>query len=148
MLVDLGDILSTGAGGIQATLDPDGTDYHRFGASAPVYAGVKLDNNGSQYAMSAAGAWSSVGAGYWLNSGTTSNFWVKATLVSGGPLDAGSSATGSWLALTTSRDWVITDFIGGTSADVKLELSTDASGTPITNTVTYTLYAENIGGGP
>ena len=148
MLVDLGDILSTGAGGIQATLDPDGSAYNNFGASSPVYAGVRLHNNGSQYAMSAGGAWNSVGAGYWLNSGTTSNFWVRATLVSGGPLDGSSSATGSWLALTTTRDWLITDFVGGTEAEVKLELSTDASGTPITNTVTYTLSAEYLDGGP
>lgn len=148
MLVDLGDILSTGTSALQATLDPDGGVYNNLRISSPCYAGVRLHNNGSQYSMSAAGAWESVGAGYWLNSGTTSDFWVRATLVSGGPLDGASSATGSWLALTTTRSWFIADSVGGTSANVKLELSTDASGTPITNTVTYTLYAEYLGGGP
>lgn len=43
-------------------------------------------------------------AGEWLVRGTNTDFEVRATLTSGS-LDAGSSATGTWLSLGTTRSW-------------------------------------------
>jgi hypothetical protein len=56
--------------------------------------------------------------GEWLVSGAASNYEVRATLDSGS-LTAGSSATGTWLSLTSNRSWFID--LGG-SADLTIEI--------------------------
>lgn len=62
-------------------------------------------------------------AGEWRVRGASADYEVRATLNSGS-LDAGSSATGSWLALTSSRSW-FRDFDG--NADLTIEIRDAAS---------------------
>lgn len=57
-------------------------------------------------------------SGEWLVRGAAADFQVRATLNSGS-LTAGSSATGTWLALSTSRSW-FRDFDG--AADLTIEI--------------------------
>lgn len=75
----------------------------------------------------------------------TESYWVRATKVSGDNLVSGT--LGSWLALTTTREWK-QEALGSTySFDyaetlLKLEISTDVSGSPIVATGYYKLIAD------
>lgn len=57
-------------------------------------------------------------AGEWRVRGASADYEVRATLTSGS-LDAGSSATGTWLALSTSRSW-FRDFDGNAALTIEI----------------------------
>lgn len=75
------------------------------------------------------------------------SYWIRATKISGDTLDSGT--LGSWLALTSSREWLLSAYrsqaIGGVEYKetlLKLEISTDVSGSPIVATGYYKIAAE------
>lgn len=77
----------------------------------------------------------------------TGSYWIRATKISGDTLDSGT--LGSWLALTSSREWQLTAYksqaLGGVEYKetlLKLEISTDVSGSPIVATGYYKIAAE------
>lgn len=77
--------------------------------------------------------------GEWLVRGAASDFQVRATLNSGA-LDAGSSATGAWLALTSARTWLL-DFDG--SAELTIEIR-DAASLDVLDSATVSLSVGGI----
>lgn len=144
MLVDLGSILSSSDLGVLVSLGPDDSTYHQERNQANCYAGVGLYSDGKQMYSDETLAWQEVQI--YLLSGANSEVWVRATLNSGS-LDAGSSATGSWLALTSNRIWYIVDTTSNdfpSGASVTLEVATDSGGSTIIATETYTLSANNL----
>lgn len=83
----------------------------------------------------------------WVSPLTTysGSYWIRATKVSGDNLVSGT--LGSWLALTTTREWK-QEALGSTYTGdyaetlLKLEISTDVSGSPIVATGHYRLIAD------
>lgn len=83
----------------------------------------------------------------WVSPLTTysGSYWIRATKVSGDNLVSGT--LGSWLALTTTREWK-QEALGSTYTGdyaetlLKLEISTDVSGSPIVATGYYKLAAD------
>jgi len=80
----------------------------------------------AQYGLTTAGqaAWATINFGTgnyaneWTNpltGGQGGNYEVQATLQAG-TLSAGSSATGSWLALTSNRAWLVSQVAPGNKA--------------------------------
>lgn len=77
-------------------------------------------------------------AGEWRVRGVSADYEVRATLNSGS-LDAGSSATGTWLALTSSRSW-FRDTDGNASLTIEIR---DASSLAVLASANVTL---SVGG--
>jgi hypothetical protein len=70
-----------------------------------------------------------------------SDYEVKATLNSG-TLNGGSSATGSWLALTTNRSWGVTQIIVGVADTGDLTIEIRKGSGAVLASATVTLDAE------
>lgn len=109
------------------------------------YAGIQLKSSGGEYYYPANG--SLPGASQliqsWLLAGSAADFWVRATLNSG-TLDGFNSGTGTWLALSTSRQWAVlrpSSSAGEDTADIDLDIATDASGSNIIASANYLLSA-------
>ena len=73
--------------------------------------------------------------------GSAANYEVRATLNSG-TLRVGSSATGSWLALSSTRTWSVRRLAAGiTNADLTIEIRPAGGGATLA-TANVTLEAE------
>lgn len=148
-LLDSGGITALGTTPLNATLEPDDIGYHNSRTNNTTYSGVQLNSNGTQYRAAAAGSWTDVGGGHWLDSGTNADFWVRATLVAG-TMDWLNSGYGTWLQLNVSRNWGLVDTSPGVAAEtgtVRLEIATDSGGANIiAGPVDYTLSAWNDNG--
>lgn len=121
------------------------------GASAKCY--LRANTNGKlERAISnltgTLGAYVQIGS-EWVSPLSTyaGSYWIRATKISGDTLDSGT--LGSWLALTSSREWQLTAYrsqaLGGVEYKetlLKLEISTDVSGSPIVATGYYKIAAE------
>lgn len=55
----------------------------------------------------------------WLTGGVTSNYSVRATVISGSPLDIPSEPTGVWLPLSSSRRWALFSAVGSSGLEAK-----------------------------
>ena len=80
-----------------------------------------LESDGDVVTVTTSGG--SVDAGDWIDpkASAPSDYEVKATLNSGTP-NGGSSATGSWLALTSNRSWGVTQVVVGVATQVDLTI--------------------------
>lgn len=74
-----------------------------FGSS-PASAAYKLGSNGVGYITNASGSYAAI-ASEWLLSGSNSDYEVRATENVG---TVTSGTVGSWLALSSNREWIIT----------------------------------------
>ena len=80
-----------------------------------------LESDGDVVTATTSGG--SVDAGDWIDpkASAPSDYEVKATLNSG-TLNGSSSATGSWLALTSNRSWGVTQVVVGVATQVDLTI--------------------------
>lgn len=95
------------------------------GAAQATYA---LENDGDIITTTNFGG--AVDAGDWVvpKSAAGAAYEVRATIVSG-TVDSGSSATGSWLALSTTRSWNVQRATTGTKAvSLTIEIRLTATG--------------------
>lgn len=75
----------------------------------------------------------------WLDFGASSSYEVRATLTSG-TLDSGT--TGSWLSLSTTQTWSISQgIVGVNTAAITIEIRNATTGV-VVDTAYITLYAE------
>lgn len=91
--------------------------------TAGVYIGYQLNSNGKVYETPDPGAGPYEIENWVTPTSVASGYEVKATLVSGS-LAGTSSATGTWLSLSSTREWgVITAYIGTTAqAEITVEI--------------------------
>lgn len=75
----------------------------------------------------------------WLAFGVTSNYEIKATVLSG---DAPTGTLGSWLALSSNRAWTLSQSaVGDTTCTLLIEIR-NALSLAVVDTATVTIYAE------
>lgn len=114
-----------------------------FPVPGDAYAGYRLHSDGTIDGTAATSLNWANNLGTWLVNGLNSDFEVRATLNSGA-LDAASSATGSWLVLSTARLWYcFRDGVFGAGqqvANLTIEIR-DASTLGVLDTATITLSA-------
>lgn len=122
------------------TLAGTQSQHEQTGSSGTIHAGVHIRNDGVEWAWSDTGAEEGTNLGNWLESGAAGDFWIRCTLNSG-TLDGADAGTGSWLACSTSRSWAIekASGFGQETANITLEIATDASGTNVIDTQSYDL---------
>lgn len=115
--------------------------HENSASSGTVWAGVNLHSNGTEYSYSAAGSSTGNNLGAWLEGGANTDFWVRCT--TSDSLDGTSSATGSWLAMSTSRAWAVSKAtgFGVTQATLTIEIATDSGGANIIDSQNYTIRA-------
>lgn len=121
------------------------------------YCAITIGTDGS---IAVVKSWANaIGASAWytpITGGIGTGYWVKASYNGYHYQDTGT--IGSWLQLNAARTWSVTA-AGGTTgggdlgyAKLKLEFSTDVSGTPLVGTMLCNLWAERPGviqgGGP
>ena len=122
------------------SLEGGGANHSQTANNIDVWAGVHLDNDGTEYAYSATGTAQGITLTSWLDSGSADTIWVRATLDSGTLTD--DAGTDTWLSLANDRAWAIKRASLGTgTAQVTLETATDSQGTNILESATYTLTA-------
>ena len=97
-----------------------------------------LESDGDVVTATTSGG--SVDAGDWIDpkASAPSDYEVQATL-NAGTLTFGSSATGSWLALTSNRSWSITQIVNSGSsnaADLTIEIRKGSGATLASANVT------------
>lgn len=101
---------------------------------------LTLSTDGSQ---STAGTDSVAGASWWTaapQTGIGSSFWAKMTVNSGSALSG--AATGSVLALSSSRTWSLSRTGTGTNtSNVTLEIFSDAGGTQLVASKSFAFTA-------
>lgn len=75
----------------------------------------------------------------WLAFGSTSNYEIKATLISG---TAPTGTLGSWSSLGTTRTWALSQgIVGDTTCTLSIEIR-NAVSLSVVDTATVTLFAE------
>lgn len=106
------------------------------------FAGYRLHSDGTIDGTAGTTLNWALDRGLWLLSGINSNYEARATLNTGA-LDAGSSVTGSWLVLSTTRSWwcQITAGLNVQQANLTVEIR-DAVSLAVLDTATIVLYAE------
>lgn len=122
---------TTGAGANMAveTLDPFAYAGWRFGSDGTV---DKYTEDGGYVQFAAATEWVQP------NTHQNGPYWIRATLDTGDADNwVSSDATGSWLALTSDREWRWTVSLGDREGTYKIEIATDATGTRIVATGYY-----------
>lgn len=125
---------------LSATLAGDNA-AHTNSVPTNCYAGVSLNSNGTEYAYSALGSATGTDLGDWLESGSADQFWARCTL-NAGTLDGANSGTGSWLQLSTTRNWaIVRTTVGTDTADIDIDIATDSGGSNIVASANYTLSA-------
>ena len=97
----------------------------------------------ASFTLNTSGLYSSVGnqasvSGVWKQGPESSNYEVRATVISGSP----SGTTGSWLSLSSSRTWSVSDSTGSgpITASLTIEIR-DASTLTVYTTSTLSLSA-------
>ena len=123
-----------GAGGVptvsyDANLTNRTVDQEEFNppGTTDARAWYRVDNDGRVYYSLLNGSTSAPALGEWKFGGVNdqvSDYEVRCT-VNSGTLDGSSSATGTWLACTTDREWGVTraqPTLGNTSAQITVEI--------------------------
>lgn len=135
--------------GIRFVVDLSGiTGVDATSTSATCYAGLQFKDDGSIYKRSggAASTYNDSGQdwGTQNKSGMGSNYWVRCTITAG-VLTSGT--TGSWVSIATEPTWTNSDTDVSASSwqegTVTFEVSSDASGSPIVDTITGILIKAN-----
>jgi hypothetical protein len=126
-----------GAIGTGAQITLSGVSVYSAGAGTQT-ATYTLESDGD--VMSATTGGGSVDEGDWIDpkASAPSDYEVQATL-NAGLLTIGSSATGSWLALTSNRSWSVTQIVNSGSsnaADLTIEIRKGSGATLATASVT------------
>jgi len=125
-----------GGGGAVATLSNGSVITAGIGTKS---AGVRLANDGKVY-IEQNGFFTLYET--WLVAGTVANFEARCTVVSGSPI----GPTGTWVALTSTRDWTVidnTDDGVATDATITLEIR-NASSLTVLATATWYLAASSV----
>lgn len=128
-------------GGVSTSLAGTQTEHTQATLTTACSAGITIGNDGIEYAVGSDGNLTAHALGRWLDKGSTSVVWVRATVNAGSV----TGTTGTWLATTTSRSWTITDTTeadGAVTANVTIELALDSAGSTIIDTATYDLSAD------
>ena len=129
--------------------------YYAFsqypGGSAKTYLRANTDGKlekATSNDLGTLGSYTQIGT-EWVSPLTTysGSYWIRATRISGDNLTSGT--LGSWLALTSSREWQLTAYeaqaLGGIDYKeilLKLEIATDSGGSTIVATGYYELQAQ------
>lgn len=80
----------------------------------------------------------------WLLTGTLEDVEVKADIISGSSFNAGSSATGTWLPTSSTRNWALTSAPGFAKLTVfTVSIRMAASPFTVLDTAEITLDADN-----
>lgn len=116
------------------TTDSDGT------APGPATVDLNVTSDGR---VTGSGSTTPI-AQNWFQPTTASigtNFWVRASLTGGSAPSAGT--TGSWLQLSSSRQWTNTRITlpGSKTSTLLIEIASDAAGANIITSGSYTLTA-------
>lgn len=103
------------------------------------FAGFKIDADGGLYLQQAGGGYSLV-QGEWLVNGSSADFWVSRSILSGSlDDDAGAGP----LNCNVDREYSITQLDPGTNiAVIAVEISDDVSGSPIIASSTIFMSAQ------
>ena len=114
-----------------------GVSVYSAGAGTQT-ATYTLESDGD--VMSATTSGGSIDEGDWIDpkASAPSDYEAKATL-NAGTLTLGSSATGSWLALTSNRSWSVTQIVNSGSsnaADLTIEIRKGSGATLASASVT------------
>jgi hypothetical protein len=118
-----------------------GTAVHNTVTPTQANAGWRFNTNGSIDIR--------VGASYtvnqnWFNPNSTNignQYWARATLSSG--TSPGGDVVGSWLALTSAREWNLSQSIVGlTTCTLTIAIASDAAGTNIVGSGSFTITVE------
>ena len=111
---------------------------NRIGADC--FAGVRFNNDGTEQAADATGAWV-VSRGNWLDRGGSSQVWVKRTINSG-TLDWLDPGAGR-LQLSTTRSFGNTrTVVGADTTNVTFDFYDAAAGGNLLDSATYDIIAE------
>lgn len=105
---------------------------------ADAFAQYSLAANGVASTATSGGS-GPVGGGEWRVSGASADYQVRATLQSG---SITSGTTGSWLSLSTGREWSISQTSFGTGSATLLIEIRDAVTLAVLDSATVTLTAE------
>lgn len=132
-----------GAAGVVSPLPGGTSEATLIGATCQVT--LVFGSNGTVSATKTGSATWNQGpvAHNWFNgapsTGIGNNFWVRATLNSG-TLNGGT--TGVWLQLSSDRTWnVLRSSAGTQTANLTLQIATDAAGANIVTSGTYVITA-------
>ena len=80
----------------------------------------------------------------WLQAGASSDYEVRATVLSGDTPTGSALAT--WMALSTSRAWTLTDAVNdgiALTCSLQIEIRDSATGT-VQDTATITITSERV----
>lgn len=83
--------------------------------------------------------------GEWIVAGSGDDYECMATIVSGSALAGGSSATGTWLSMGSTRQWsIVQNIVGIKTTTLLVEIRRIGAGSSMTS-ATITLSAEYAG---
>ncbi len=119
-------ILAGSVGGLASFLsNPGGQNYVHINPSALATSGIRIATDRDVDEQQGSGTY--IDRSDWLQSGgVASQYEVRATLNSGS-LDAGSDTTGSYLALSSSREWYCESNGGSQSASLTIDIRRSSS---------------------
>lgn len=113
------------------------TSEHVVATPATATAGYRLNNSGSA-SKRVAGSYSAI-SNEWMLRGSVSQYETRATLNSG---STPSGTLGSWLSLSTTRDWELTTASGNITCSLTVEIRRASNG-EVLDSATITLTAES-----
>jgi hypothetical protein len=131
-------MLMGGGGGLVIPM-PGGSTSDTVFDPADALATVTINRDGT---LTGTGGDFGFSHNWYRNGGATigDGFWVRATVTSGGL--SGGSGTGTWLQLSSSRNWQRNrTTVGSSAGTITLEIATDSGGTNIVTSGSYTLTA-------
>ena len=111
--------VAAASGAVSLLNDPSTQNYSHIAPGSTARSGVRIatDRDVDERDLNTYTAMAA-----WLQaSGTASDYEVRCT-VNSGSLDAGSAATGSYLALSSSREWYCESTGGVQSANLTIDL--------------------------
>lgn len=114
-----------------------------IGDSKPIGTATGSLTLGTDGSQSTAGTDSVAGVSWWTaapQTGIGSSYWAKMTVNSGSALSG--AATGSVLALSAARTWSLSRTgIGSNTSNVTLEIFSDAGGTQLVSSKSFSFVA-------
>ena len=116
-------------------------DIDDISVPSPTRAEYQLQNDGDEWSIKQQGA--DADEGNWIEpkARADNGAYVRCTVNSG--TLSGGDATGSWIALSTTRAWYVTQAgTGVTTANITVEIATDSGGTDVRASNTLDLHAQ------
>lgn len=126
-----------GGSGLVAISDHNSIAIRAYPTAAT--AAYKLDNDGIAYYKGPPTSYTAISS-EWLLSGAVGDYETRATKVSG---TTPTGTLGSWVALSTDREWVLTQSAAGSSSCVLTVEIRNATTLEVLDTATITLWAES-----